>query len=606
VSAPASTAQRQPWQSGDVVGQYTLLAKIATGGMADIWLARQAGLHGFEKVAAIKRISDNYCDSVEFVEMFLDEARIAAQLNHPNIVQIHDLGQHGGAYYIAMEYLHGEDFSTVVRTGAKIERPVPIPIAVKLVAMAADGLAYAHAKAGLDGKPLHIVHRDMSPQNLFVSYDGNLKIVDFGIAKAASRVSHTIGRQLKGKLSYLSPEQAKGLPTDGRSDLFSLGVVLYEAVGRCRLFQFDDTYQALMAIANIERVPSVRTRNPEVPESLANVIARALERNPEDRYPTTRQFQLALEDWLRKEAEAPGTVEISMYMSTLFADRIAQRTRLLESARAGELTPSKIAQDLRKSKETSMPGATPAPVRADALASRPATSPTAPGTPAPPVKVIDLDTMISQAETVPGSRRRRALMIGGTALVIVLLGALGISLAVGRHAGDTLPAVEASATPNANPVMPSLLRIETDPKGAQISVDGQDYGPAPVELASLSVGEHRIEAAQSGRLTATRIVKIGREGDHVQLVIALAVDPNPPGPHPPPTPPKQVGRLTFDTVPWTHVFLGKKKLGDTPLLDVSIPSGKQVLQLINEEKGINQAYEIEIKPGKSTSKRIKL
>src|SRR5688572_13448345 len=195
--------------------------------MAEIWLARQKGLQGFEKVVVIKRIADAYSSDATFVEMFLDEARIAAQLDHPNIVQIHDLGEHRGAYYIAMEYLHGEDLAMTVRTGAKAGERLPCELAAQIISHAAEGLASAHAKVGLDGRPLSIVHRDVSPQNIFVTYEGVVKVLDFGVAKAAVRASHTVGGKLKGKFGYMAPEQARGDELDGRADVWSLGVVLF-------------------------------------------------------------------------------------------------------------------------------------------------------------------------------------------------------------------------------------------------------------------------------------------------------------------------------------------------------------------------------------------
>src|SRR5579871_1211455 len=208
--------------------------------MAEIWLARQAGLRGFEKVVVIKKVSDAFSSDPEFVEMFLDEARIAAQLNHPNIVQIYGLGEEQGSYYIAMEYLPGENLAVIMRAGLKAAKPLPLELGVRVLAGAADALAHAHTKIGLDGKPLHVVHRDVSPQNLIVTYDGVLKIVDFGIAKAANRATHTVGNQLKGKMSYLSPEQARSLEVDARSDIFALGIVLFEVATRTRLFSFED------------------------------------------------------------------------------------------------------------------------------------------------------------------------------------------------------------------------------------------------------------------------------------------------------------------------------------------------------------------------------
>jgi serine/threonine protein kinase len=345
----APEAQITQWEPGEVVGQYSLLGRIAVGGMAEIWLARQTGLAGFKRVVVIKKISDAFSQDPKFVEMFLDEARIAAQLSHPNIVQIYDLGEYHGSYYIVMEYLHGEDLGTVVRTSVRAHSPLAISQAVRIVASAADGLAYAHDRVGLDGKPLNIVHRDVSPHNVIVTYDGGVKLVDFGIAKARSRVSQTMDGTIKGKVNYLSPEQARGDPLDFRSDVFSLGIILYEAIGRCRLFNYDDVYMNLLAITGEGAIPPPSTLNKDIPPELDAVVGKALSRALETRYQSARALQLALESWLRKSSDAPGTFEIASTLRGLFAERIAKRTKLIESAQRGDTAPHQFAQELQES-----------------------------------------------------------------------------------------------------------------------------------------------------------------------------------------------------------------------------------------------------------------
>ncbi len=262
-----------------------------------------------------------------------------------------------GAYYIAMEYLPGEDLARR-SSGRAIARqkPMPISYAVQLIADAAAGLHYAHAKTGHDGASLGIVHRDVSPQNLLLTYDGQLKVVDFGIAKAANRESRTIAGHVKGKTAYMSPEQARGQQLDGRSDIFALGIILFELVTRTRLFQYPDPLIALQVIASNDAIPFAHDRSPEVPIELSYIIAGALTRDLTRRYPNGRAFQQALEEWLRSQPQVPGSAELGAYMHELFADRIQERARLLEAARTGELTSTRARKMMPSDTGRSMPG----------------------------------------------------------------------------------------------------------------------------------------------------------------------------------------------------------------------------------------------------------
>ncbi|WDT79866.1 MAG: serine/threonine-protein kinase [Candidatus Manganitrophus sp.] len=217
-------------------GKYLLLDKIGTGGMAELFLAKQTGLSGFEKSVAIKRILPHLTQGSEFIAMFINEAKLAALLTHQNIVQIYDLGNVDQCHYIAMEYIMGKDLRTVINHGKSKNIPLSIGDALLIVSKICSALDYAHRKKDLNGNDLHLVHRDISPQNILVSYEGEVKLVDFGIAKAAMGGQETKTGVLKGKLAYMSPEQAWGKPVDGRTDLFALGIVLYEAVTGERLF----------------------------------------------------------------------------------------------------------------------------------------------------------------------------------------------------------------------------------------------------------------------------------------------------------------------------------------------------------------------------------
>ncbi|NOZ87168.1 MAG: PEGA domain-containing protein [Deltaproteobacteria bacterium] len=322
--------------AGERFGKYILLHKLATGGMAEIFLSRQIGVAQFEKLVVIKRILPHLSDNQEFVNMFLDEARIAAQLNHPYIVQIFDLGKIEGSYFIAMEYIHGEDLSQVVKQGQKIGRPLPTDHTVKIVSMVCEALYYAHTKTDMVGKPLNIVHRDISPQNIIVTYEGSTKLVDFGIAKAASQAGQTRAGVLKGKFAYMSPEQIMGEELDGRSDIFAVGIMLYElCVGR-RLFKRDSEPETMRAITE-GQVPPPRKINPDVPPELEGIIMKALATNRDERYPDARRMQMDLEGLFRKGLFTSSTIHISNHMKKIFKDKLKKQQKILEKAQVDSI-----------------------------------------------------------------------------------------------------------------------------------------------------------------------------------------------------------------------------------------------------------------------------
>jgi serine/threonine protein kinase len=344
------TADLEPTSFG---GRYTLIRRLAVGGMAEIYLARQAARAGFEKEVVIKRLRAELADDPRVVEMFLDEARIGALLNHPNIVHVYDVDEHDGIPYIAMEYIVGEELNELCRRGIGLGKFLPLEHAVELMRQAAAGLGYFHAKRGAEGtadadRPLDIVHLDISPSNLLVTQDGFLKVIDFGIARfrpsaGTGSQGRTASGVLPGKLGYMSPEQAARKKVDHRSDIFSLGIVLYEiTVGR-RLYRGapQEVVQRLTSAA-VEPPTFVR-RN--FPSALEAIIMRALEKHVEDRYQSAYDLADDLETFLRDERMHSGPVRIARYLDALTAAAGGPRRQELISEEARDEAGSDVDLD---------------------------------------------------------------------------------------------------------------------------------------------------------------------------------------------------------------------------------------------------------------------
>ncbi|MDY7224877.1 protein kinase domain-containing protein [Hyalangium rubrum] len=307
-------------------GNYQLVKKLAMGGMAQIYLARRKVAEPSDELVVVKRILPHLAENVDFIRMFLDEARIAARLAHPNIVQIHDLGAQDDSFFLAMEYIHGEDVRRMCKRADSQGRPLPVSLACRIIIDACAGLDYAHKKTDPSGKPLNIVHRDVSPQNILVSFAGAVKVVDFGIAKAADQATVTRSGVLKGKYSYMSPEQAAGQRVDCRSDVFALGVVLYELVTGMRLFKRSSDMQTLSAVSECQVTPPSQV-SPRVPPELSAIVMKALAKEPEARYAEALQLQVALEGWLGAQKHPATSTELSAFMRELYAERLAREAR---------------------------------------------------------------------------------------------------------------------------------------------------------------------------------------------------------------------------------------------------------------------------------------
>lgn len=318
-------------------GRYELVMELAAGGMASLYLARLRGLECFEKQLAIKIIHPHLTRDPKFIKMFLDEASIAAQIHHPNVTQIFDLGEVEGSYFMAMEYIHGQDMRAVLQANARRRREGGPPprdhwrYAAAIVAEAAAGLHSAHELRSPQGELLGLVHRDVSPHNLLLSYDGHVKLTDFGIAYARHRLSHTDSGTVKGKIAYMAPEQARGDAVDRRADLFSLGVVLWEAVCLRRLFRRETDTATLLEITQGE-VPAPRSLRPDLPLALEEVILRALARDPRDRYASAKDLEQDLRRLLSRGDPMVGAAELAVLMEDLFAERRLAREKVIREA----------------------------------------------------------------------------------------------------------------------------------------------------------------------------------------------------------------------------------------------------------------------------------
>ena len=300
---------------GKRVGRYTVLSHLASGGMAELFIARQEAVGGFEKDLVLKMLQERYATNPRVLQMFLDEARLAAKLNHQNIVHMYDVDKVDGIHYIAMEYIHGETVTDIVRKSIADGGFLPLEHAVQVVADTAAGLEYAHERRDAEGRPARIVHRDVSPSNILVTYEGITKIVDFGIAKVQDQIREESGMR-PGKVSYMSPEQVKGEVADHRADIYSLGIILYEiTVGR-RLWR-GPPEQVLRRIVD-EQVPPPTYVRRGYPHALELIIMKALEKRPQNRQQSAAELQHELLEFMEEAGLKSGPRRLARYMKDLF------------------------------------------------------------------------------------------------------------------------------------------------------------------------------------------------------------------------------------------------------------------------------------------------
>ena len=468
-SAVGGIEGRDPLTEGMPVrfGKYTLIRKLATGGMAELFLAIQKSVAGFEKLLVIKRILPAMNQDRAFIDMLLHEARIAATLSHPNIVQIFDVGQVEGNYFIAMEHVHGEDLRSIVRQMKKKGvTEFPLEHAISIILGMCAGLAYAHEKRDLDGSQLNIVHRDISPQNVVVTFTGDVKIVDFGIAKSDTKLNHeTKSGKLKGKIPYMSPEQARGEGIDWRSDIFATSVMLFELTTGKRLFKGASEFETLKLICEREYPYPSQIRS-GYPQELEHIVMRGLAKDRGARFQSAREMQAMLEEFVRRERIPTSTIALSQFMASLFEDKLAtQKEALLQGKQLADIIALQQGPD--STAEFDANGR-----QSQSLLSTPAAS-----------------------RTVTGVNAARPRSAG---IVLGLLGAAAIAGAAGvggiyyyKTHGGMHEATASSASPVATqaPLTRGAVAVVSDPPGATIWLNGERRTEVtPATLTKLPVG----------------------------------------------------------------------------------------------------------------------
>ena len=482
----APPAAERPLDHGTAFGSYELLEPIATGGMAEVYRARMRGMEGFEKIVAIKRILPHLSDNNEFVSMFIDEAKLAAQLQHPSIIHIYDLGRIERSYYIAMEYVDGRDLRSLLRLLEEKGARLPLGLGILVGARLAAALDYAHRKHDLHGQALALVHRDISPQNILISYDGEIKLCDFGIAKAASKASHTRAGALKGKLQYMSPEQAWGKDIDHRSDIFSLGLVIYEMTTGRKAFAGDSELSVLEQVRE-PHITMPRDIDPAIPPQVERAIMRALRTDREERYQTAAELASDLEGFLLAIRPSPSAVELGTFLAEV-AGRERPPGTLATPPRPAPAPPT--ATPAPRPPVVAPPAATATPAPAAARAPtftppKPAPTPSRPvvtqRTP-PPAPPPELSLSAGGVGRVaPVARRVPTGLLA--ALVVVALGAVGY-LAGGEQILRLLrpaapaPIPESAAEPTA--VVDAVLPAEVVPQPAETPATAVATRPTPV------------------------------------------------------------------------------------------------------------------------------
>ena len=481
--AAATPAPKPPTKAvkGTQFGQYVIEEHIATGGMAEVYKARMVGMEGFQKTVAIKRILSNLTDSEEFVRMFIDEAKLAAQLNHNNIIHIYDLGKVDRSHYIAMEFIEGRDLRSILGDCRDTGRNIPIPLALSITMLLASALEYAHKKRDFENRDLGLVHRDVSPQNVLISFDGDVKLCDFGIAKAASKASQTRAGALKGKLQYMSPEQAWGKNIDHRSDIFSLGLVLYEMLTSQKVFAGDSELSVLEQVRDpIIAAPS--SHNPEIDPETDRIVFKALHADREERYQSAQELHADVESVLRAQGEVPDRAAIAGFLVELAGGSPAPK---VAADSAAIQPPAKPPQKSREAAPAKTPQPKPRTAEPITLSDHDAELERVLGGDSKPMPTPLLDEF---RESTGSFTRKGGLQIRRTwwllALLVVVLGAASGWWFFGRGGSDTTAALPAQPAP----VVPVVTET-----------------PTPKPDAALMSEEELIEQARS--VAAAEIMK---------------------------------------------------------------------------------------------------
>jgi serine/threonine-protein kinase len=585
-------------ETGIPLGRYLLGEKLASGGMGEVFIAVQRGRDGFEKPLAIKLLLPHLVEEEQVVKMFLDEARLCARMNHPNIVQILDLGKEEGRYFLAMELVHGVSLVRLVRVLAQQKRTLSAPLILHVARGLLDALHYAHTLTSPRGKPLGLIHRDVTPHNILVSVNGEVKLTDFGIAKVQAAVGQTRPGVVRGKMDYLSPEQLRFQRLDSRVDQFAAGLTLfYLATGRSA-FARGSTQDTLKALQH-EPLPFLDTLRPDLPRALVDAINRATAKEPANRFPSMRAFREALPPPTAEErSEVLGALVTEVCPTVVGTLDRASRTLVAmssTSSSSGPSSPRPQTQSLSvealepqaRTLTLTLPlaGTVAAPVMAEL---GPTSLPEMPAVRLSPEMEARRNSTLALEPPPLRSHRSRRLKVAAAVGGVLLLVALGVGGWLLR-----------SRTPlKAGPVTPPVTQAsdtEKPPRGTATS-GGTVGGTStlvpvpPVDTKDAGAGEE--EKPDAGVSTPPPSPADAGSED--------------PGEKPGPRSPKRTGFLTVDAVPWALITVEGKPAGQTPRARLTVPAGNVDIEFRNPETGKMARRRVRVLPGKESFVKVDL
>ncbi|HJL00083.1 MAG TPA: protein kinase [Polyangiaceae bacterium LLY-WYZ-15_(1-7)] len=614
------------------VGNYDVVASLGRGGAGEVFLAIARGPHRFRKLVVLKMLHSHFAEDPSVVAMFLDEARLAARLEHPNIVQTLEVGVHEDRHFLAMAYLEGLPLDRILARFGQRDEQLPVTIAVRIAIEVLEGLAYAHGLGDYDGTPLGIVHRDISPANVFVCWDGSVKILDFGIAKAATRRANTDSGIIKGKFGYIAPEQAKGEELDARADVWSVGVVLWEMLTSRRLFPAMNDVTTLQALV-ADELRDVRDYAPDAPAPVVAVLERALKKDPEQRYASADAMKAELEAWLATVGERASRDDVAATLGDLFAGEREQHQAMIREcvggARLGS-TPSgffHVDADGSRSFRTAPP------------------PPPAQGLPRGPLllallALVALLAIVAGSALVPAWNGESAPGEAGGSEA----GAseAGGSEAEGSGAGETGAGEMGAGETGAEQGESGNAGGEREREDTERGTAGRGAAGGSTESSTAGSTEASTgapeadEAARSAGADDSAADDSAGTGTPGRRASEVG-EPGPRDEAAPPTPgPSQrrvagatateaeageapedesvdeseaaaaTGLLTLDTTPWTVVELDGRTLGHTPLVRVEVPAGEVELTLRNPERGLVRSYVVQVPAGGAIRRRLGL
>jgi serine/threonine-protein kinase len=611
------------------LGKYQLIRKLATGGMAEVYLAKAAGPMGFEKTLVVKRILPHLAEDPSFVEMFLGEAKLAAQLNHPNIVQIFDFGETDGEYFLAMEYIDGPNLRVLLKRAALAHLELPPAVCARLIASACEGLAFAHDFADPEtGQPLGLIHRDISPDNILVSRQGAVKVVDFGIAKSAGQSHKTQSGVIKGKLAYMPPEQVRAKALDRRADVYALGVVLYELLTGRKPYDLETDAGTMQAILFEPLVPAVQHR-PDLPEPVLRILDRALAKDREQRHPDCLALAAELEEFILSVGKPVTTQQIVQLIAQVSPSTDSPMPTPHGTPRSGpklSVTPvhtpvpatgstgPRSSGSGLKSSSTSVP-VEPTAQKEPSTVARPFTAPIpiertqvlqAPSSKETSTEAADEASPSTDASPPAAPAWKRMVIPAALGLGLLAVGGGYVMLRPGPTPDPVTPPAIVQAPPVKDPAPPA-------PSEAPAS--------KPVEVAQNSVDAKPPENPTPPAATPT-LTEPPKPPDTVAMNVTPTPTPVPdavPLKDPPskksgttptsqkPSKPAGKGTVAFRVRPFATVFINGKNYGQTPFDDpVELPSGFHTVKFVNDELPKTVTQKIELKPGENKVVKINL